>query len=165
MKHVGDTLTLMQVLPKDIHHVLDIGTGPGVPGLILKLFCPDIEIVLVDAVRKKISFLKAVIAKIGLSGIKAEHCRVDHRNPRHSPPGGFDLILSQAVGALEVLADMAGPLLSAEGLVIAMKGPDAHRELEASKDRLQGHGWTAHIIDTQTPVGKYQRSLVLMSMG
>lgn len=41
VKHVGDTLTLIRVLPEDVHHVLDIGTGPGVPGFILKLFRPD----------------------------------------------------------------------------------------------------------------------------
>ncbi|MDL1960774.1 MAG: 16S rRNA (guanine(527)-N(7))-methyltransferase RsmG [Deltaproteobacteria bacterium] len=163
IKHIGDTLTLIRVLPEDVHHVLDIGTGPGVPGFILKLFRPDLEIVLVDAVRKKVSFLNTMIAKIGLKGIWAEHCRVSPKDiPRHSPPEGFDIIVSQAVGPLDELARMARPLMSANGLVIAMKGPKIDEELEGKIGYLQRHGWKTSIIKTQTPVGSFRRNLIML---
>ena len=163
VKHIGDTLTLIRFLPEGIHYALDIGTGPGVPGLILKLFRPDLEIVLIDAIRKKVSFLNTVIAIIGLTGIWAEHCRVGPKDiPRHLPPEGFDLIVSQAVGPLNELAIMARPLLSTNGLVIAMKGPKADKELEKKMGYLQRHGWKTSIIKTQTPVGSFQRNLVML---
>jgi 16S rRNA (guanine527-N7)-methyltransferase len=163
IKHVGDTLTLIRFLPKGVHHVLDIGTGPGVPGFILKLFRHDLEIVLIDAVRKKISFLKTVIAIIGLTGIWAEHCRLGSKDiPRHLPPEGFDVIVSQALGPLNELARMARSLLSPNGLVIAMKGPKVDEELEGKMGYLQRHGWKTSIIKTQTPVSSFRRNLVML---
>ena len=163
VKHVGDTLTLIRFLPKGVHHILDIGTGPGVPGLILKLFRPDLEIVLVDAIRKKVSFLNTVIAIIGLTGIWAEHCRVGPKDiPRHLPPEGFDVIVSQAVGPLDELARMARPLMSANGLVIAMKGPKIDGKPEKEISYLQRHGWKTSIIKTQTPVGSFRRNLIML---
>ncbi len=163
IKHVGDTLVLNRFLPKDIRHGLDIGTGPGVPGLILKIFRPDIEMLLVDAIRKKVSFLHFVIAKIGLAGICAEHGRVGSKNiPGHIPHGGFDFIVSQAVGPLDELARMARPLISSDGLVIAMKGPGADAELEGKKAWLQRQGWRISVMKTQTPVSGYQRNLVVL---
>jgi 16S rRNA (guanine527-N7)-methyltransferase len=163
IKHIGDTLTLIRFLPEDVHHVLDIGTGPGVPGFILKLLRPNLEIVLVDAIRKKVSFLNAMIAKIGLKGIWAEHCRVGPKDiPKHLPLEGFDVVVSQAVGPLDELAQMARPLLSANGLVIAMKGPKADKELKGGNGYLQRHGWKASIIRTQTPVGNFRRNLVML---
>jgi 16S rRNA (guanine527-N7)-methyltransferase len=163
VKHVGDTLTLIRVLPEDVHHVLDIGTGPGVPGFILKLFRPDLEIVLVDAVRKKVSFLNTMIAIIGLKGIWTEHCRVSPKNiPRHFPPEGFDIIVSQAVGPLDELARIARLLMSANGLVIAMKGPKIDGRPEKEISYLQRHGWKTSIIKTQTPVGSFRRNLVML---
>ena len=163
VKHIGDTLTLIRFLPEGIHYALDIGTGPGVPGLILKLLRPDLEIVLIDAIRKKVSFLNTVIAIIGLTSIWAEHCRVGPKDiPRHLPPEGFDLIVSQAVGPLNELAIMARPLLSTNGLVIAMKGPKVDKELEEKMGYLQRHGWKTSIIKTQTPVSNFQRNLVML---
>nr|HDN00541.1 16S rRNA (guanine(527)-N(7))-methyltransferase RsmG [Deltaproteobacteria bacterium] len=163
VKHVGDTLALIRFLPDGIRHILDIGTGPGVPGLILKLFRPDLELILVDAVRKKISFLRAVIATIGLTGIRAEHCRVGPNNiPGHLPPEGFDLIVSQAMGPLDELTRMARPLLSLNGLVIAMKGPKIDKELEGKTAYLQCHGWKTSIISTKTAVGGLRRNLVML---
>jgi 16S rRNA (guanine527-N7)-methyltransferase len=163
IKHIGDTLTLIRFLPKDVHHVLDIGTGPGVPGFILKLFRPDLEIVLVDAIRKKVSFLNTMIAKIGLKGIWAVHCRVSPKDiPRHSPPEGFDIIVSQAVGPLDELARIARPLMSANGLVIAMKGPKIDGKPEKKISYLQRHGWKTSIIKTQTPVGSFRRNLIML---
>jgi len=163
IKHVGDTLTLIRFLPGGVRHVLDIGTGPGVPGFILKLFRPDLEIVLIDTIRKKVSFLSTIIAIIGLTGIWAEHCRVGSKDiPRHLPPEGFDVIVSQAVGPLDELARMALPLLSPNGLVIAMKGPKADKELERKMGYLQRHGWKTGIIRTQTPVSGFRRNLVML---
>ncbi|NIA08967.1 MAG: 16S rRNA (guanine(527)-N(7))-methyltransferase RsmG [Nitrospiraceae bacterium] len=159
LKHIGDTLVLLQHLPKGIHYLLDIGTGAGSPGLVLKFFCPDLNIVLVDAVRKKVSFLNTVIAKTGLTGIWAEHGRVGSTGiPRHSPPGGFDVIVSQAVGPLAELMHMALPLLSVDGLIIAMKGPNIDRELR-EKGLI---GCKIRIIRAQVPVSGQERSLIVI---
>ncbi|HID98092.1 MAG TPA: 16S rRNA (guanine(527)-N(7))-methyltransferase RsmG, partial [Thermodesulfobacteriaceae bacterium] len=144
--------------------VLDVGTGAGVPGLILKLLRPDLEIVLADAVRKKVSFLNAVIAFTGLRGIWAEHGRIgDAGIPGRVPIGGFDLVVSQAVTTVEGLVDIAGPMLSQKGIIISMKGPGAEEELKDKKELLQSRGWEIIVRMTRSAVRGYDRRLVLIS--
>ncbi len=158
LKHIGDTLVLVQHLPGGAYYLLDIGTGAGSPGLVLKLLRRDLEIVLVDAVRKKVSFLNTVIAETGLTGIWAEHGRIGSYIPRHLPPGGFDIAVSQALGPMAELIDMAGPLISSNGMIIAMKGP--HIDMKLGKGDLIG--WRYNIIRTQVPVSGHRRSLIVI---
>lgn len=163
IKHIGDTLVLNRFLPEGVHRVLDIGTGAGVPGLILKLFRSNLEIFLIDSVQKKISFLNFVIAHIGLKGIWTEHHRLGFKDtPEHFPPEGFDLIVSQAFGSLDKLASMARPLLSASGLVIALKGPKAKVELRERIEYLKRYDWRVNVIKTKTPVGNFRRNLIML---
>jgi 16S rRNA (guanine527-N7)-methyltransferase len=164
VKHVGDTLTLTAALPPSTRTVLDIGTGAGVPGLVLKLLRPDLEIVLVDSIRKRISFLKTVIAVMGLEGVWAEQGRVGTERgvPHGRPEGGFDVIVSQAVGSIDELARMACPLLARQGVVILMKGPKAAGELEAKRDELVGKGWGVELMETRVPVTGHVRNLILL---
>ncbi len=164
LKHIGDTLVLAKWLPADKGSVLDIGTGAGVPGLILKILRPDLELVLVDAVRKKISFLKNVIARLGLTRIQAEHLRIgDGQAPgimgrRH----GFDCIVSQAIGSIVYLARLAGPLMSGRSIVVAMKGPKGMEELEHSAKALDELGFRARPIEALQPLTGLKRTLIVM---
>lgn len=164
VKHVGDTLTLIPALPAGARTALDIGTGAGVPGLVLKLLRPDLEIVLVDAMRKKVSFLKTVIAVMGLGGVSAEQGRVgaEHGVPHGRPKAGFDVVVSQAVGRIDELARMARPFLSRQGVVIAMKGPKAAGELEATRDELVAKGWGAELMETRAPMTGHVRHLIIL---
>ena len=165
-KHVGDTLTLLQVLPERLRTVLDIGTGAGVPGLVLKLLRPEYDMVLVDAVRKKVSFLRAVSAQLGLKGLWVEHGRVGSGNvPTRRPAEGFDLTVSQAVGSLLWFARLAEPLLAHDGLAVAMKGPRGREELEQAQEALADSGWQAEAFLTRVPLLGHERTLILLRQG
>jgi 16S rRNA (guanine527-N7)-methyltransferase len=164
LKHVGDTVLLARALDPGIRTVLDIGTGAGIPGLILKLLLPHLEVVLVDALRKRISFLRTVIALLDISGVWAEQGRVGSDPvPSRVPDGGFDLVVSQAVGAIDELARLAEPLLARQGKVISMKGPGAAMELESAGDALRVRGWTVTPVKADVPVTGHSRTLVTLT--
>ncbi|NDY41435.1 16S rRNA (guanine(527)-N(7))-methyltransferase RsmG [Dissulfurirhabdus thermomarina] len=162
-KHLGDTLTLLPLVPPGPARVIDIGTGAGVPGLLLKILRPRLQVVLVDAVARKVSFLRAVIARLGLEGIWAEHGRVGEPEvPRRRPGGGFDLAVSQAVGSLAHLAALAGPVLGPRGMLVAMKGPGGAAELEAARAGLRAAGWAAEPVTARVPLTGHPRCLVVL---
>ncbi len=161
MGHLGDTVLLFKALPEGTKTVLDIGTGAGVPGLLLKILAPELEVVLTDAVRKKVSFLKSVIIKLGLEGVWAEHGRVGDRDfPAQRPTEGFDLIVSRAVGRIDMLLELALPLLSSSGVVVAMKGPEGARELKDVRDLIQKLGLEVEVTEERLPILGHRRNLI-----
>jgi len=166
LKHIGDTLVLAEILPAVGRTLLDIGTGAGAPGLVLKLLRPELDVVLVDAARKKISFLHSVIALTGARGVWAEHGRA-RRNwrPAHFPAPGFDIVVSQAVGTLSGFAKLAEPMLASGGVAIAMKGPRGEEELKTQKLILAGQGWQVAVVRARLPVLGHARLLVCLRRG
>ena len=161
IKHLGDTLLLLPYIPDNAQTLLDIGSGAGVPGLILKLLRPELKITLVEATRKKVSFLKTVIFKLGLSGIVAEHGRIgDQGVPKHKPPKGFDVITARALTSLELLIDLAIPLLASHGKLLAMKGPKGMSELKASQQKLQQYGLIAKAQEAKLPILGHKRVII-----
>lgn len=163
LKHIGDTIVLALHIPKGVNTVLDIGTGAGVPGLVLKLIRQDLEVVLIDAVRKKVSFLRYLIARMGLSGVCAEHGRVGMSGvPMQRPKGGFDLVVSQAVGPVDELVRISDKLLAKDGIIISLKGVKGVEELEDRKARLLKMGWDARSVKAYTPITRQLRHLIFI---
>ncbi len=164
LKHIGDTIILAKWLPPGKKSVLDIGTGAGVPGLILKILRPDLNMVLVDAVRKKVSFLKSTIARLDLTGIEAEHLRLGNRqaDARVSHWRRFDCIVSQAIGGIDYLARLARPLMARGAIVVAMKGPKGIEELKRSAKALSELGFRARPVEMLQPLTGLKRILVVM---
>ncbi|GEM_PF-1215388 len=133
IKHVGDSALLFKQLPADQPlTILDIGTGAGVPGLILKILEPlrngRLRITLVDAVRKKISFLRYIIGILGLEGIEALHVRLGGKSAIEQITPIFDIVTSQAVGELALLWRLGSPFMANGGIMIAMKGEKGEEE-------------------------------------
>ncbi|MCA1794137.1 MAG: 16S rRNA (guanine(527)-N(7))-methyltransferase RsmG [Desulfotignum sp.] len=127
-KHFLDAIAI-QTFVHQKKTVLDMGSGGGFPGLPLKLLNPDMHMVLVDASRKKVHFLKHVIRTLGIGGIEVIHTRVEdlHRNP--DVIARFDAVLARGFAALDILARLAGPLLQPKGTIYALKGPNAAEEI------------------------------------
>lgn len=140
-KHLGDTLFLLSCIPVDCRSLMDIGTGPGIPGLLLKLLRPSLHVILVDAVRKKCSFLRQVISLLHLYDVHVENIRISPENPpANLPSEGVDLICSQATGSLLWFYETASPFLAPGGVMVAMKGRRdlVHRELQDLRHRVTG---------------------------
>ncbi len=127
VKHFLDSAAVSPHIPPHAR-LLDIGAGAGFPGLALKILRPDLEVALVDAVRKKVSFQQHMIRTLSLSGIRARHARVE--DIFESDAHGFDVVICRALTDLPRFFQMAGPLLAPNGMCIAMKGRPEEVEAE-----------------------------------
>jgi len=143
VKHFLDSLTLAAYI-KEGDRLLDIGSGAGLPVIPLKIVLPEVPMVSVDAVSKKIHFQRHVIRVLNLRNIEAVHARIEdlHKTHRHS----FSVITSRAFTRLDRFVSLAAPLLSDGGVLIAMKGEQADGEIAASDDVVNAEGFTVASI-------------------
>jgi len=161
-KHLGDSLVLGQYLKKEQKSLLDIGTGPGVPGLVIKIVRPDLYVVLAEAVRKKCSFLRYISSILRPSDLFIEEKRIGPESPPlNIPEGGFDVITSQATGSLKWLFQIARPFLSKAGEIIALKGPSVKVEMEEAKLLAEKEGFFIGIEENKVPILEHERAVVI----
>ena len=124
LKHFYDSLTLNKIIDlKEISTFADIGTGAGFPGIVIKIFFPDIHITLIDSLNKRTEFLKLVIKELNLDKIEVITSRAEDYKKREK----FEVVTARAVANLHILLEMLVPLSSK--YVILMKG-EAKEELE-----------------------------------
>jgi len=121
VKHFVDSIALVPWVPGDAK-VLDIGSGGGFPGIPLKICRPDVQVVMLDASRKKISFINHVVRMKGFSHAIAVHSRVEDLAGDEKFVGHFDRVVSRAFTSLGKFVTLAVPFLSDPGKIIAMKG-------------------------------------------
>jgi len=161
-KHLVDSLSLLPLVPRQAR-MLDVGSGAGLPGLVLKCVRPDLELVSVDAVGKKISFQRHVIRLLGLSGARAEQLRIERLGdcPQHRK--AFDLVVFRALGRLDLFLPLMAPCLAEGGRVVAMKGPEGGKELAASRGVLDRLGLECmEIRDLVLPQSGSKRALIVL---
>ena len=147
LKHFYDSLTLAKVYDlSKVNTLCDIGTGAGFPGLVLKIFYPNLEITLVDSLLKRVNYLNNLINKLHLTGIKAYHIRAEDIIKEGKK---FDIVTARAVSALPKLLLWTMPLVNKNGSFLAMKG-NVEEELEISKDIMKKHNWYVNKKETFT---------------
>ncbi len=135
VRHFIDSLSLLPYLPPIPGTMLDIGSGAGFPSIPVKIVRGDLRITMLEASRKKSSFLKEVIRKLGLQGISVLNGRLEELLKSDHKPS-FDLIVSRATLKLPDLVAQGLPLLKKGGFLAAMKGPGAEKE-KAALDSLK----------------------------
>ena len=113
--------------------VIDVGTGAGFPGLVLKILKPEIELSLLDSLNKRINFLKDVSEKMGISA-EFIHSRAEDGGRTHRAM--YDTVVSRAVANMTVLSELCLPFLKIGGYFLALKGPLADEELEDAKKAI-----------------------------
>lgn len=121
-QHLLDSLAVVPAFAT-AHNVLDVGAGGGLPGIVLAIARPEMQITLVDTVHKKTAFLTQVKAELGLANVTVQHTRVEQMEV----PRKFDVITSRAFAELRDFVNWSAHLLADEGRFIALKGvrPDA----------------------------------------
>ena len=159
LKHFYDSLTLIKSidLTKNLN-VLDVGTGAGFPGIVLKIVFPNLKITLLDSLNKRINYLNEIIKELDLKDIETKWIRIEDYAKVEKEK--YDLIVSRAVSHLGILIETTLPLLKINSYMIAMKG-DASSELKESAKILTNI--KAKIVDIKTfnlPVENSLRTLV-----
>ncbi len=161
-KHLIDSLSLLPYLPER-GRLLDIGSGAGFPALPLKIVRPELTVVSVDAVAKKIQFQRHIARKLGLTGFTAVHGRVEECQQHDAFREGFDLVTARAVAHLSQLAALAADYVLPGGALIAMKGPEGEEEWLACQEQLQSAGWSLQLEGLTLPLSGAIRSLLILS--
>lgn len=132
--------------------LLDVGSGAGIPGIIIALMCPQLKVTCVDAVQKKVAFIQQVVLALGLNNVSALHTRVEALS------GTYDLICSRAFASLKDFTDLTRVFLSEGGVWMAMKAKLSSQE----QDELSKDLTVFHVEHLEVPFLNAQRSLVWM---
>ena len=131
-RHILDSLSLLPVLSKEeAKHVIDVGSGGGLPGIPLAITMPETTFVLVEATTKKADFLRDAVDALELDNVTVVNARAEDLSTKS---GGFrdaaDAVIARAVGPLQVLLELTVPFAKVGGVVIAIKGEKASKEVE-----------------------------------
>ena len=137
LKHFYDSLTIVKTISLDNQTLLDVGTGAGFPGLVLKIVFPNLKVTLVDSLNKRINFLNLVIEKLQLKDVKAIHARAEEYALKNRET--FDIVTSRAVANLNMLSELCIPMVKLSGCFIEMKS-DAKNEIENKKKAIETLG-------------------------
>lgn len=136
-KHFVDSLSLVRAYDlSGCISVIDVGTGAGFPGLALKIAFPDLKMTLLDSLNKRIQFLDAVIADLGLSDIETVHGRAEDFAKPGKLRESFDLCVSRAVANLSTLSEYCLPFVKVGGEFISYKSEKIAEEMSKAQKAI-----------------------------
>lgn len=144
--------------------LIDIGTGAGFPGLVLKIVYPESDIVLLDSLNKRINFLDEVIDKLSLDNITTVHSRSEDLARNDDFREKFDFAVSRAVSNLSTLSEYCLPFVKVGGYFIPYKSDKLQEELPTGKIAIEKLGGNLdNVMDYSLPNSDISRSLVIVS--
>lgn len=160
LKHFYDCITLIKAidLTKNLK-IVDVGSGAGFPGLVLKIVFPNLNVVLVDALNKRINFLNHVIESLKLENIVAIHDRIENYAKNNFEV--FDLVTCRAVAKLNIISELCLPLAKVNGYFIPMKATiedeiSDTKYLEVLKSKVES------VITFNLPIENSVRNLIVI---
>lgn len=161
-KHFYDCiLFLKHVKLKKNDSLIDVGTGAGFPGMVLKIMRPDIKVTLLDSLNKRLVFLNDVIEKTGLYGVSTVHMRAEDAGKSKLHREKYDIACARAVAALPALSEYCLPFVKKGGSFVAMKGASANEEAAAAVNAARLLGGEKPIIICETLTGNEQRAFII----
>lgn len=162
IQHIYDSLSVVSPIKKYIHSqniirpkIIDVGSGGGLPGVILAIAMPEVEVTCIDKVEKKVTFIRQIISLIKNTNLHAKHARVEELEKENA-----NVVISRAFSSLEDFAALAGQHVAAEGKLVGMKG----KYPEEEKTKLLEKGeWIIENVETlNVPELQAERCLVWM---
>jgi 16S rRNA (guanine527-N7)-methyltransferase len=159
--HLADCLAVLTPLARHLGEraasegrarLLDVGSGGGLPGVVLAIALPDVDVTCVDTVGKKAAFIRQVAAELRLPNLRSEHTRVEQLK------GQYELITSRAFASTLDFVTLTRELLVPQGIWMAMKGRQPDEELEALPPNID----VFHVEQLQVPQMDAQRCIVWM---
>ncbi|QUH19348.1 16S rRNA (guanine(527)-N(7))-methyltransferase RsmG [Alkaliphilus sp. B6464] len=138
IKHFLDSLSCIQTkYLKTEGRMIDVGTGAGFPGVPLKIALPNIELTLLDSLKKRIGFLEEVCRETNLTNVEFLHGRAEDFGQDKAHREKYDYAVSRAVAALNVLVEYCLPFVKVGGYFICQKGPGLIEELPEAKNAIK----------------------------
>lgn len=126
--------------------IIDVGTGAGFPGMVLKIVRPDLKVTLLDSLNKRIIFLNDVIQKLELENIVAVHSRAEEGGKNKLYREQYDIACARAVAAMPTLLEYCTPYVKIGGQFVAMKGPSATEEVALCDNAIKVLGMSKPTI-------------------
>lgn len=136
LNHFLDSLSAAFVI-KDSKKLLDIGSGGGFPGIPLKIVCPQLQVTLLEAVNKKVSFMNDTIRKLELQNINAIWGRAEEIE-NNVPRASFDYVFTRALGSISETLRLSAPYVSEKGVIVLMRGKKGVYEWNQAKEEIGG---------------------------
>ena len=132
VRHILNCAIIAPLLTADAV-VGDVGSGAGLPGLVLAIARPDVELVLIEPMERRVAWLNSQVSELGLDNVtvlreRAEDVRIGE---------GFDQVTARAVSALKTLIPLTVPLVRSGGEIVVMKGKSAEAEVEAASRQIK----------------------------
>ena len=159
--HMLDSAALLTVDDFSGKKVIDVGTGAGFPGMVLRILEPDFDLTLLDSLGKRIDFLKEVCSQLGLARVDCVHARAEEYAAGHRQQ--YDIAASRAVANLNVLCELALPLVKVGGQFLAMKSVSSDDEIAGARGAIgQLGGRIADIRDYTVPETEVRHRLVIV---
>lgn len=157
LKHFYDSLTIVKEIDlTKVNTLCDVGTGAGFPGIVLKIFYPNLKITLLDSLLKRVKYLQEVIKYLNLDNIVAVHTRGEDYHET------FDIVTARAVANIETLLKYTMHLVNSKGKFIALKGNIETELTEDVKNRINKKYKIAKIEEFYLPIENSHRSLVVI---
>ncbi|HEY58045.1 MAG TPA: 16S rRNA (guanine(527)-N(7))-methyltransferase RsmG [Anaerolineae bacterium] len=163
-KHFLDSLSCLRVLGRrPEQRIVDVGTGAGFPGLVLKIACPSWEVTLVEAVGKKVAFCRHIVETLGLEGVEVLHTRAEElgHDPAHRE--AYDWAVARAVARLPILAEYLLPLVRVGGAMLAQKGETGPAEAQEAEYAIRVLGGELdRVVPVEVPGVAEDRYLIVV---
>lgn len=162
-KHFLDSLT--PILTKQVRgKVIDVGTGAGFPGLVLKCAKPEIELTLLDSLNKRITFLKTAAREMGITdGVEFMHSRAEDAGLSPAHREKYDTAVSRAVANLRTLSEWCLPLVKPGGYFLSLKGPLAMSELDDAKGAVEVLGGEViDVFEAKIPFTELKHKIIVI---
>ena len=164
--HFLDSLTLLPLVKNcPPPGLLDIGSGAGFPGLVLKIACPNLEVSLIEPRQKRTAFMRQVIRSLGLKGVSVLETRLEKDNPELTAwHNATPMLTSRAFASINLFLDLAAPFCAPGGKVLCMKGRKAEEEI-AEWQQLSGASpfKLTETIETALPFTDIPRKLLVFT--
>jgi 16S rRNA (guanine527-N7)-methyltransferase len=151
-RHLLDSLAVVPHLQGS--RCLDMGTGPGLPGIPLAIMRPEMKFVLLDSNGKKIRFVRQAVLELGLANVWAEQQRLE----TYQPDEGFDILIARAFTALPRILELTAHLRQPDTLLLAMKA-----ELSETEQAALSVGFESHVIPLDVPFVQGVRCLIAVN--
>lgn len=157
LKHFYDSLTITKEIDlSKVNTLCDVGTGAGFPGIVLKIMYPNLKVILIDSLLKRVNYLNEIIKELELDNITAIHTRGEDYKDK------FDVVTSRAVANIEKLVTFTMHLVDKDGVFIAMKG-NIDNELTISVEKNISKKYKIVKINKfKLPIEESDRSLVVI---